>query len=50
MKDRIIQYPHRYKLTPVSGEADTYDLEEVTGTITEVGTPLNKKYIYKECN
>lgn len=42
MKDRTVQYPNRYKLTPVGGTSDTYDLTAVPGTITEPGTVLNK--------
>lgn len=42
MKDRIVQYPNRYKLMPVSGQTNTYDMVRVTGAITEEGTPLNK--------
>ena len=38
-KDRIKQYPHRYTLTQVSGS--TYDFTEVTGEVTEAGTPVN---------
>ena len=40
-KDRIKQYPHRYTLTNVSGS--TYDFTEVTGEVTEAGTPVNAK-------
>lgn len=40
MKDRIVQYPNRYKLTPVSG--DIYDLTPEPGIVTEPGTDLNK--------
>jgi hypothetical protein len=42
MRDRIVQFPNRYKLTPVAGQADTYDLEAVPGIVTEAGTDLNK--------
>lgn len=42
MKDRTVQYPNRYKLTPVGGTSDTYDLTAVPGTVTEPGTVLNK--------
>jgi hypothetical protein len=40
MKDRVVQYPNRYKLTPVSG--DVYDLTPEPGIVTEEGAPLNK--------
>lgn len=42
MKDRTVQYPNRYMLTPVGGTSDTYDLTAVPGTVTEPGTVLNK--------
>lgn len=45
VKDRIIQYPRRYQLTPVGGTDDTYDLVPITGTITEEGTKINKAYL-----
>jgi hypothetical protein len=38
--DRVVQYPHRYQLTLVSGT--TYDLSPVAGTITEAGTDINR--------
>lgn len=37
--DNVAQ--NRIKLTPVSGTTDTYDYE-ITGTVTEDGTPLNR--------
>lgn len=42
MKDRTPQYPGRVRLTPVSGQADIYDLTRADAPIEE-GTPLNKK-------
>lgn len=48
MKDRDVEYPNRYKLTAVAGEADTYDLEAVPGTVTEAGTDLNKSALLKD--
>lgn len=45
IKDRNVQYPKRYKLTPVAGQADTYDLDKVPGTVTEEGTPINKGFL-----
>ena len=41
MRDRTSTYPGRIKLTPVSGQADTYDMERADEPINE-GTPLNK--------
>lgn len=40
MKDRIVQYPNRFKLTQVSG--DIYDLTPEPGIVTEEGDDLNK--------
>lgn len=39
--DRVVQYPGRIKLTPVSGQENTYDVTRAEGTITTVGTPFN---------
>ena len=41
MKDRVSLYPNRYKLTPVSGQADTYDLSRADEPL-EAGTPITK--------
>lgn len=30
-QDRIVQYPNRVKLTPVAGQANTYDVSRVEG-------------------
>lgn len=45
VKDRVVQYPRRYRLVPVTGQEDIYDLSPVTGTVTEPGTPVNKAYL-----
>ena len=50
MKDRLVEFPNRYKLIPVSGQADTYDLQPVPGTITEEGTFLNKAVLFSDTN
>lgn len=44
VKDRIVQYANRYKLTNAdTGEVlGTFDFDEVTGTVTEAGTEINK--------
>ena len=44
VKDRIVQYANRYKLTDTTtGEVlGTFDFDEVTGTVTEAGTEINK--------
>lgn len=43
--DRIVQYSNRYKLTDVStGKVlGTFDFDEVTGTVQQVGTEINKE-------
>ena len=41
MKDRIPLYPGRVKMTPVSGQANIYDMERADQP-TQEGTPLNK--------
>lgn len=40
--DEIVQHSHRYKLTPVIGEADTFDFERKKGVVTEIGTTYNR--------
>ena len=42
--DRLVQYPNRYKLTNAeTGEVlGTFDFDEVTGTVQQVGTEINK--------
>lgn len=39
--DRVSTYPNRIKLTPVSGQADTYDMTRADAPRVE-GTPLDK--------
>lgn len=41
--DRIVQYANRYQLTNVeTGEVlGTFDFEEVTGTVQQVGTEID---------
>lgn len=41
MDDRTSKYPGRYKLTPVAGEENTYDMTRADEP-TDLGTPLNK--------
>lgn len=43
--DRVVQYSNRYKLTNVSTGAvlGTFDFDEVTGTVQEVGTEIDKE-------
>ena len=42
--DRLVQYPNRYKLTnSETGEVlGTFDVDEVAGTVKQVGTEINK--------
>lgn len=40
-KNRQVQFPNRIKLTPVSGQANVYEVERQEGIIIEQGTPLN---------
>lgn len=40
-KDRVVQYPGRVTMTPVSGQANTYDMSRAEGNVTEAGTPFN---------
>lgn len=42
IRDRQVQYPNRFRATPVSGQEDVYDLTAVPGTVTQAGTALNK--------
>lgn len=39
--NRVPTYPGRVKLTPVAGQADTYDMERADSPVVE-GTPLDK--------
>lgn len=41
MQDRISNHPNRWVLTPVTGQANTYDFTRADDP-TQVGTPLNK--------
>ena len=41
VKDRIPTYPGRVKMTPVAGQANTYDMVRADEPV-EVGTPINK--------
>lgn len=42
MKDRLSKYPGRVKLTPVAGQADTFDMIRADEPENE-GTPINKQ-------
>ena len=43
--DRIVQYANRYQLTNVatSEVLGTFDFDEVTGTVQQVGTAIDKE-------
>lgn len=45
VKDRVVQYPHRYQLVEV--QPGIFDLIPVTGTVTEEGTPVNKELLQR---
>lgn len=47
MKDRVSLYPGRVTLTPVSGQANTFDLTRADQP-TQEGTPLNKASLLKD--
>lgn len=47
MQDRIPLYPGRVKMTPVAGQANTYDMVRADDP-TQVGTPLNKATLLQD--
>lgn len=47
MQDRVPLYPGRVKLTPVAGQANTYDMVRADDP-TQAGTPLNKATLLKD--
>lgn len=47
MQDRVSLYPGRVKLTPVAGEADTFDMARADQP-TQEGTPLNKSNLFAD--
>lgn len=47
MQDRVSLYPGRVKLTPVEGEANTFDMVRADQP-TQEGTPLNKATFLKD--
>lgn len=47
MKDRLPLFPGRVKLTPVSGQENTYDMVRADQP-SEEGTPLNKNSLLKD--
>lgn len=49
VKDRVPLYPGRVKLTPVSGQENTYDMVRADSP-TQVGTPINKALLDKKAD
>lgn len=47
--DRVPTYPGRVKMTPVSGQANTYDLERADSPVVE-GTPINAELLNKKAD
>ena len=47
MQDRVPLYPGRVTLTPVAGQANTYDMARADQP-TQEGTPLNKATLLKD--
>lgn len=47
MQDRVPLYPGRVKMTPVAGQANTYDMVRADDP-TQAGTPLNKASLLKD--
>lgn len=47
MQDRFSKYPGRVKMTPVAGEANTYDMVRADDP-TQAGTPINKATLLKD--
>lgn len=42
LNDHIWEHNNRFRLVPVEGQKDQYDLIPVPGTVYQVGTPINK--------
>ena len=47
MRDRVPRYPGRVKLTPVSGQANVYDMERADSP-TQEGDPINKSTLLRD--
>lgn len=50
MKDRVVQHPHRYRMTNVNTgqELGVFDLTKESGLVTEEGTPINKNTLLRD--
>lgn len=49
MKDRIVEFPGRLKMTDVeTGDVYIYDVERAEGEVTEEGTPYNKANVLSD--
>ena len=46
--DRSSQYPNRVALTPVEGQANTYDMTPAEGEVYQEGTPLDAENLTTE--
>lgn len=46
--DRVVQYPGRVSLTPVSGQPNVYDMRQQEGTVHTQGTQLNANNLNKQ--
>lgn len=46
--DRSSQYPNRVTLTPVDGQANTYDMTPEEGEVYQEGTPLDAENLTTE--
>lgn len=42
MKDRLVEFPNRYRLQEIEGQPGVYDVVPQPGEVTDQGTPLNK--------
>lgn len=48
MKDRIVQFPKRYKITRSDGSTEMVTIDAEPGIITEAGTPINKANLFSD--
>lgn len=48
MKDHIWEHNNRYRIIPVEGQKDQFDLIPVPGTVYEAGTPINKATLLQD--
>lgn len=48
MKDRLVQYPHRYKIIKPDSTEEIVEIRPEHGEITEAGTPLSKATFFSD--